>query len=467
MQIFFSKSKELRGQIINLALPVLIEYTFVNLMGMINAMMAGHISKEAAAAIGVVDTLNNIFISAFSSLAIGSTVAVAFYTGQNDLKNANVAAKQSIYTGTVLAAALALIIAVFRRPLMILLYGAAEPVVLANALNYLSITLFTYPVIALTSVAAGVLRGAGDTKNPAIIMALMNIINVCGSYLLIFGLNLPGTSLGFAGLGVRGAAFGIGIARISGAALLMYILIRGSLHLKIRQIFHYQPDFKIIKMILNIGIPASLETILFNTGKLVTQTFIVSVGTVAIVSNYVAQTVHNFLITPGSALGVAAVTLVGQNMGRKDFQTAEKSLTYIHKFSVLCMMTISLLLLPFFPLLVGLFTPIHAIIQTTVRLLRYNIWFLLIWPAAFVLPMGLKGGGDVRFTLLVSTASMWLFRITFGYILCVNCKLGVLGIWLGMFSDWIVRASAFYLRSKSGHWKKLLNNASPRENSRL
>jgi putative MATE family efflux protein len=447
--------RKMRQEILALTFPVFTEQACITLMDVINAMMASHIGKEATAAIGIVDTLNIIFIALFSALAVGGTVVVAQYIGQNNPKFANESVKQALYSGFFLAVVITILLDIFRYPLINLLYGVADPQVRIYAISYLRITLLTYPLIALTSISCGVLRGAGDTKAPAKIVILMNIINIFFSYILIFGIHLKLSSFGihFTGMGVVGAALGIGIARVSGAIISIYVLAKGSWGLKLRRVFHYKPNFELLDCIFKIGIPASLESLFFNAGKLITQTFIVSLGTVPIVIYYISMSLQGLMCVPGNAIGLASTAIVGQYMGRGERETANQYLAYMLKLGNLCMMGFVVCCFFLFPFIVSLYTPNPEIIKSTSFLLRTLIFANLFWSASFILPSGLKGAGDVKYTLTVSAGSMWLFRITFGYILGVYFKLGVLGIWLGMYMDWIVRSIAFYIRFKSCRWQ--------------
>ncbi|HEX3047532.1 MAG TPA: MATE family efflux transporter [Bacillota bacterium] len=452
----FDRDKQMRREIIALTFPVFTEQACITLMDVVNAMMAGHIGKEATAAIGIVDTLNIIFIALFSALAVGGTVVVAHCMGQGNPRNANDSVKQALYSGVFLAILITISLDIFRYPLIKLLYSTADSQVRNYALSYLRITLLTYPLIALTSISCGVLRGAGDTKTPAKIVLLMNFINICFSFILIFGihLNMSFIRVQFGGLGVIGAALGIAIARTSGALVSLYVLIQGSWGLKLRRIFHFTPNFELLNSILKIGLPACLESLLFNAGKLITQTFIVSLGTVPIVVNYIGNSLHGLMCVPGNAIGISSTAIIGRYMGRGERDTARKYLAYLHKLGVICFFGVNLSLVWFFPFLVSLYTPNPDIINSTSFVLRSVLFFAPFWAFSFILPAGLKGAGDVKYTLTVSACSMWLCRITFGYILGVYFKLGVLGIWLAMYTDWIIRSIAFYLRFKSNLWQE-------------
>lgn len=448
--------KFIRKDILKLTIPIITEQTFIMSMGMVNTMMAGRLGKEAVSAIGMVDSINNIFIAFFSALAVGGTVIVAHYAGRKDIKKANEATKQALFSSLFLALIITVLTGIFKTPLISLLYGSADKEVIKNAYTYLGITLFTYPLISVLLVANGVLRGAGDTKTPAKITIGMNIINVILGYIFIYGININVSNFYFvtSGMGVKGAALAIALARSIGAITILLILIRGSRIVKLKNLKKYKPNFELLKPIFNVGIPASVESLLFNGGKLITQIYIVSMGTIAIASNSIGGSVVSMLNVPGVALSIAATTLVGQNMGKGDCEEAKRSLLYLNKITVISFLVLSLLSFPMAYLLASLYTDNHEIIKMTGKLIKLNAFCMPLWPFSFVLPAGLKGAGDGKYTMITSIIGMWLFRITLGYFLGIPMGLGVAGVWIGMYTDWVVRGTLYYIRLKNGKWNK-------------
>jgi len=435
--------KWIRKDVFNLAVPILTEQLFVISLGMINTMMAGHIGKEAVSAIGMVDSINNIFIAFFSSLAIGGMVVVAQFIGQGDIKKANATMKQALYCGLIITFIVTIIMFLFQGIIIATLFGTAEPKVISNAHTYLGITLLTYPLIAIDLIANGLLRGAGDTKTPMKISIFMNIINVCLTY----------TFINILGMGIIGAALGIAIARVSGGILILTVLIRGSKILKLTNIKQFKFDKLLLKPIFGIGVPASVESLLFNGGKLITQIFIVNMGTISIASNAIAGSVATMLNVPGNSLCIAATALVGKYMGRGETKEAENALFYITKLSTVLLTVIALMFIPFAGKVVSLFTNNKEIIHLASTILIVNSICIPLWSISFVLPSGLKGAGDVKYTLVTTIIGMWLFRITLGYLLGVVLGFGLIGIWLGMVIDWVVRGSLYFIRFKKGKWK--------------
>ncbi len=445
----------IRNEVLKMTMPVVTEQVFVMLMGVVNTIMAGYIGKEAVSAIGMVDSMNFIFISFFSATAVGATVVVAHYAGQNNMKESNEAVKQALFSGISLASIMTLCIFLFKRPITGLLFGSAEPLVMDYLQTYLSITLITYPFIAITAIISGVLRGVGDMKTPMKVTLIMNIINVVSSYSLIYGIRIQNSlfTLAFPGFGIRGAAYGIATARVIGAIVMMLILIYGSKEIRLSGIKTFRIKMVIQRSIFGVGIPASLESLMFNSGKLITQIFLVGMGTVSIASNYIANSIFSMINVPGSALSIVAITLVGQHMGRGDTKAAKEIMLYLVKFTSVCLLVLCGVAFPFAHMLVSLYSKEQEIITLATQLIRMSAFAMpLFWGVSFVLPSGLRGAGDVKFTMITSVIGMWAFRITLGYILGVPLKMGVPGIWIGMYTDWMVRGILYYFRLKRDKW---------------
>ncbi|PJI06749.1 MULTISPECIES: MATE family efflux transporter [Clostridium] len=441
-----------RKDVVKLAVPILVEQLFVTLMGMINTMMAGHIGKEAVSAIGMIDSINNIFIAFFSALAVGGTVVVAQYIGQNNIRKANESTKQALYSTIAIAVIITIVMAIFKRPLLAFLFGSAEKKVIMDANSYFGITLLTYPLITVDLVSNGILRGAGDTKTPMKISILMNILNVGFTAAFIWGVKIKDTVI-IKSMGVTGAALGIATARTIGAIIILIVMVRGSRIVQLKKLREFKLDKDLLKPIFGIGIPASVESLLFNGGKLIMQIFIVGMGTVAMASNTIVNSIGNFLNIPGNALVIAATALVGQFMGRDDEKGAEKCLSYITKLSTVLLTVVGLSSIIFSKYLPSFYTGNSDIINLSSKVLISNAFAMVIWSSAFTLPAGLKGAGDAKYTMITSIIGMWLFRIVFGNFLGNTLKMGLLGIWIGMYTDWFVRGILYIIRFKSGKWK--------------
>ncbi|WP_446899775.1 MATE family efflux transporter [Clostridium sp. LBM24168] len=439
-------------------MPIFAEQLFVATLGMVNTMMAGHISREAVSAIGMIDSFNYILIAFFSALAVGGTVVVAQYIGQKNKKMVNNAMKQSLYSGMFISVFITLTIFLFERQLINVLYGAADKIVIDYARVYFRITLVTYPMIALDLIANGVLRGSGDSKTPMKITMFMNVLNVILGYIFIYGINFRflGFNIHMASMGVKGAALGIAIARTVGGITAFLVLLRGTNLLKLTGVFKFKFDMNIIKPIFGVGIPASVESLMFNGGKLITQVFIVGMGTTAIAANTIGNSIATILDIPGLSIEIVATALVGQYMGRGDSDEAERCLSYLCKMSTVLLIILCIISVPIAGLWASLYTKNVETVNLTALLIRTNALCIPIWSIAFVLPSGLKGAGDAKYTMVTTIIGMWAFRIAAGYILGISLGFGLVGIWMGMYIDWLVRGILYYARFKKGKWKNIV-----------
>ena len=437
-----------RKNVLKLAVPIMVEQTFVMLLGVCNTMMAGHIGEEAVSAIGMVDSINMLFISFFAALSVGATVVVAQQIRQEEYKKANETAKQAMVSGFIVSGVITLLLWIFRVPLINFLYGSAEELVKSNAKLYIEFTLFTYPFIAIEQIANGILRGAGDTKTPMYITMFMNIINIVLGYILIYGIH----TFYIPSFGIMGAALAIAIARIIGAVIIIIVLFRGSKIIKIKKLFPFKFDMKVQKSIFNIGIPAGMEQVIFQAGKLLVQVFIVTMGTASIAANAIGMSISQIVNVPGNALCLAATTLVGQYVGRDDVKEAKSTLIYLVKFTTICLVSVGILFVPIAEWLASLYTNVPEVIRLTGILIKSNSIALLAWPISFVLSAGLKGAGDTRYTMMTAFIGMWIFRVGLGYMLGIQLRIGILGVWIAMYIDWIIRGTMYLFRLKGNKW---------------
>ncbi|OPJ59508.1 MATE family efflux transporter [Clostridium oryzae] len=446
----------IRKDVLRLTVPILMEQIFVMAMGAVNTIMSSNVGKQVVSAIGMVDSINNIFIAFFSSLAVGGTVVVAQYTGKGDKRQANNSMKQALFSSLLVSFIITLLIFIFRRPMINLLFGNAEKAVIDNALRYMEITLLTYPLISIELVSNGILRGIGDTKTPMKITIIMNIINVVFSYIFIYGINISNVhfTIHTPPMGITGAAIGIALARTSGAVIVLMILVRGTGLLKLNKIRTFRFDKELLKSIFGIGVPAGVESLMFNGGKLITQIYIVSMGTNALTANTISGSIAGMLNIPGNALCTAATTMVGHSMGKGKDKKAEDDLSYIVKLSTISLITLAVITAPFVGVLSTLYTRDPDIIKICRNVLLSNALFMPVWSISFVLPSGLKGAGDAKYTMITAIIGMWVFRITLGYLLGIPLKLGLVGVWVGMYIDWTVRGILYLIRFKKGKWKK-------------
>lgn len=437
--MLFSK-KDLRRLII----PLIFEQFLSVAMGFIDTAMVSGAGEAAVSGVSLSDNINVLLINIFAALATGGAVVVAQYLGRKDSKNAGTAAKQLLYASFTISLIIVAIVFPIRQWLLMKIFGNAEAEVMKHALTYFSITVLSFPFLALYNSSAALMRTTGNSKIPTYTALLMNIVNVIGNAILIYGFNM----------GVAGAAISTILCRGAGAIAMLWYLHKPNPMLTIRNLFKpiWRPDM--LKRILRIGVPNGIENSLFQLGKIIILQLVASLSTVVIAANSVSNILASIITIPGSAIGLSIVTVIGRCIGAGEQEQAKKYTSSLIKLSyiatILTSITVSLLL-PW--ILTGAFN-LYGEGYTVTRnlVLTYAAAAIFIWPLSFALPNALRAAGDAKYTMVVSLICMALFRVVFSYITVNGLHMGIYGVWVSMYLDWVARSVAFILRIRGGKW---------------
>ncbi|MFC6333710.1 MATE family efflux transporter [Paenibacillus septentrionalis] len=443
LQHHFSGNTLKSKQIFSLIIPIFIDSAFIVLISILNTAMISSSGIAAVSAVSVVDSLNMFVVSIFIAIATGGTVIVAQYIGSRNREQASQAAAQAISSVTVISIALCMLIILFHSQLLHGLFGSADADVLENAKLFLIGSSISFPFFAIYQGIVGVLRGVSETKACLMLSVILNL-----TYFLLNLLFLTVMDLGVLGLAISYIA-----ARIVGAAVAIFYLFKMSHVLQINWRNLFKPQLSLLKKIMFIGLPFAAEQLFFNGGKLLTQTFIVQLGTLAITVNAISSSLSMLFQIGGSTLSVAIVTVVGQCIGRREIEDARKFIRSFLWLSSIFFIIITVILLAIFPALVGLYSPPDEIVPDILQLiLILSIAQPIVWSFSFILPSALRAAGDSKFTSIASLLTMWLFRVILGYILGITLQLGVLGVWIAMIGEWAIRGIIFYMRYRGDKW---------------
>jgi Na+-driven multidrug efflux pump len=216
-----------------------------------------------------------------------------------------------------------------------------------------------------------------------------------------------------------------------------------------------------IKNILNVGLPSGIESSMFMVGKLLTQRIFAVFGTAAMAANAIASVINSFSFMPGTAFGLALLTVVGQCIGAGDYAAAKKQTSKIMKIASITLFIISAATFIFMQPLVSLFNLSEEAHKLAKSILRVHCFSMALgWAMSFCLPSALRAAGDARYVLVVTTISMWLVRVCSAYLFAFPLGLGPLGVWLAMGVDFFVRGISYYLRWIKGKWqeKRVITN---------
>ena len=437
----------LNRQLFHLAWPSLVENLLQTMLGVVDLIFVGKLGADAIAGIGLGNQLMFTLVVAYMGLGVGTTALVARAIGARQRHDAAHITKQSLLLTLGLSVIVAALGILFGGRVLDLM-GATPPVAKLGS-EFLQVTALFSVFIGIMFVGGGALRGAGDTRTPMLITGFINIVNIVLDYGLIFG------NLGMPQLGAIGTAYATTFARGVGAILILVALFwrNRALILPLRGDWNFEPQ--VVRRIMNIGLPAAGENIIFQLGLLTFSTMIVGLGTADIAAMNVSFNIMGFSILPAFAFGVAATTLVGQSLGANDVARAEASAWQALKSGTLWMCAMGLIFIFARTQLVQLYTTDLSVVPLAAMLL---IMIGLMQPfqaVAVILSSALRGAGDTRATMLISAFSTWGIRVGIGYVFGIALGLGLFGVWLGWCSDFLIRAILIVLRFRAGKWKTL------------
>jgi len=447
-------------QLMLISAPIMLEHVFISIMGIVNQLMAANvIGEHAVSAVGMINSVSDVIIGVFMALATGGTIVVAQLYGKGDRERANRAGAQAITLSIFISALVFVGFTVFRMPIINGLLGDAEESVFRAGLDFFTVIIPSFPMLAIMQAAFGIIRGSGNTKTPMQITLIMNVVNVLLGFILIFSweISLFGIHIISPSLGILGAGLALTLSRLSGMVLIMLYIFMKSTTIKFSSFKDFMPSFAVQKDILGIGIPTGVESSMFQVGRLITQIFIVGMGTSALFANNVGGTIFGFMGIPGFAFSQGVMIMIGQMVGRGDYGDIKKTALFTTAVGSAMFAVICLALFPFTGFIARAFNASPESAAQLIPLLRFMfIMTPLFWSTGFVTPAALRAMGDVKYTMYVGLATMWGLRIVLGYVLGVHFGLGVMGIWYAMVLDWVVRTVLFVQRVVHGKWMKNL-----------
>jgi multidrug resistance protein, MATE family len=388
----------LRRRVLGLAWPVIGQNLLETLLGIVDTLLVAGLGVAAIAGIGGALQIMFFVLSALSALSVGSSILVAQAVGARALDRASRLARQSLLWSVLLSVPLALVGLGLAGPI-IGIFGM-EPQVARIGAAYLRVTMGTVVVLVALILGGGVLRGAGDSRTPMLVTAIANVLNVGLAYSLIYG------HFGLPALGAIGSAWATFVARSVALLLLMRALWIGRNGVSIAG-GGWWPDWSVARRVLGLGIPAAVEQLLATTAFLAMTILVARLGTDTLAAQRISMSALSFSFLPGIGFGLAATALVGQSIGARRPRDGAGMAAVATNWAVLWMSAIGVLLFVFATPIMRLFTAEVDVIQIGAAGLRAVALTQPFWAVGMVLSGALRGTGDTRFPLIMSTAGIW------------------------------------------------------------
>ena len=431
--------------LLTLLWPLVVEQALNVLVGMSDTVMVSSVGEAAISGVSLVDMINYLILNIFAALATGGAVITSQFLGAKKPGEASRSAGQLVTLSSILGTAVMALCLLLRGPMLRLFFGSIADDVFQAAMIYFTITAISYPFLALYNAGAAIFRSVGNSEVSMRVSVIMNITNIVGNAFCIFVLRM----------GVAGVAVPTLVSRVLGAVIILKLTTRHDNVARVTWdgVKHLQPQMA--KNILYIGIPSALENSLFQLGRVLVVSMISLFGTVHISANAVANNLDGMGCIVGQAIGLAMITVVGRCIGAGDNEQAIYYTKKLLGWAYLVMGVLNGLILIFVRPLVGIYELSGETMELSIILACIHAGFaMLLWPLSFVLPNALRAANDVKFTMIVSIASMACWRVGFSYIIGVRMGMGAIGVWIAMVVDWVCRVTCFVTRFRSGVWKE-------------
>jgi len=425
-------------------IPIFVEQLMIQAAAMFITSIVKVSGMEAVAAVSLLNSLVMLFQQSFSSIGVGVTVAVAQLRGRGDPRATGNAATQSITLVLITSVSAAILCFLFMEPMMLAVFGDSDMLVYEYGRIYLFYNVLSLPLVAIYTTSAAAIRGSGYPRVSLWVTLSYNFAYATMAYI----------SVHWMGAGLRGLSIALVISRLFAAVVGLVLLRRGNKHMHPGRI-SLRINSSVARPIFRVAVPLLLENLIFSGGRLITQTFSVGYGTNSIAANGIANTIHALMLVPGISSSSVAPPIVGRYCGKGDFEGAKRKGAQIIWLTVVMMTLSSAAIAIFLKPLTRLMTDVPDVqSQVFTVAISYCIMIPFFWTLGFVTPSILRSSGDGKFTSVICISAMLLMRITTGYVLAVVLRVGIIGIWLSMYADWVVRVAFFYPRFKSGKWLK-------------
>ncbi|WP_416828713.1 MATE family efflux transporter [Ectobacillus polymachus] len=424
--------------------PIFIEILLYMLMGNADTLMLSQYSDESVAAVGVANQVLSIIIVMFGFVTTGTAVLIAQHIGANEELSAQEIAVVSLVANALFGLAVSACMLFFSEPILHVMGLSNTLLPRANAFMKI-VGGFSF-VQALIMTIGAILRSNGYTRDTMLITITMNILNVIGNFLVIFG------PFGFPILGEAGVAMSTTISRIIGLILISMVLLRRVRNLFTSVSLLHLPSIH-LRNLLKIGIPAAGEQLSYNASQVVITFFVTLLGTEALTTKVYAQNLTMFIFLFSVAISEGEQIIIGQLVGAKRLDTAYHSCLRALKITIAISISMAAVFSFFREPLFSIFTHNHHIIETGSILIMLT---LLLEPGrAFnlVIISSLRASGDVKFPVMMGILSMWGISIPVAYMLGIHFGMGLVGVWIAYIIDEWFRGLCMLWRWRSRIWE--------------
>lgn len=431
----------LSDAVILLAIPMILELSLESVFAVVDMFFVAKLGSNAIATVGLTESVLTIIYSLAIGVSTGATAIVARRVGEKNPAAAAKAGAQSLLFSIFISIAISIAGAYWAAEILGLM--GASPEVIKEGAVFTRVLLGGSSAIMLLFLINGIFRGAGDAAMAMKSLWLASGVNIllCPIFIHFWGL--------------QGAAYATLLGRSSGVLYQCYHLRRGSGLVKFTAA-DFVPDFEIIKSIVKIAWPASLQFIIGSGSWIILTRLVAETGGTDSTAGYqIAFRTFVFFILPAWGLSNVAATLVGQNLGAGLPERAEASVRIVNRYTIYLMGGVSLFCLLFAGPLISIFTNEASVTARGIEALRIIGIGFIFYGIAMVISQALNGAGDTRTPTRLNFLCFWVFQIPFAYFLAKGLNLNALGAIISLPVSQALFAAIAWLHFTKGKWKSI------------
>jgi putative MATE family efflux protein len=428
-----------------LAVPMVLELVMESVFAVVDVFVVSRLGADAVATVGLTESMLVIVYAVAMGVSIGAMAMVARRVGEKDTERAARTAVQAIVLALLLAVPV-VVLGVALAPRLLQLMGAS-PWVLEHGVHYTQLMMASTVSITLLFLINAIFRGAGDAAVAMRVLWLANGLNCVLAPCLVLGLG-P-----FPRLGVVGAAVATSIGRTCGVAYQLWQLSRPGGRIRIER-RHLHLEWATIRQTLQLSGSATVQMLIGMASWVGLVRIISGFGSSAVAGYTIAIRIVLFALLPSAGLANAAATLVGQNLGARHPERAERSVWLAAGFNAAFLGAVGLLLLGFAPALIHIFSADARVADAGVACLRVLSLGFAFYGVGMVVTQALNGAGDTRTPTLINFGCFWLLELPLAWGLSHGLALGPLGAFLACLVAFCSVAVSGTLVFRTGRWKE-------------
>lgn len=424
-------------EIVRMTIPFILDSLSITLMGTLITALISKNGESSIAAVSLINPIANLIICLFNGIGAGGTVVVARCMGARDRSRTQSAVGMILWLTIVVGVLTCVPFLCFPEPVLKLLYPTAAPEVMEKAVVFFVGNVWSIVFFSIYTAAFSILRGMGESKKCLVLTIIIN-----GAYLLFSIL-----FLNVLNLDIRGSVMALLLARILGAlcAVLTLLFWKPIVPMVPKALLRFQKS--LLRDTLHISVPFALEQIFVSLGGVVSQTFMIHLGTTALAVHAVANSVLSLVTCASGAAANLSVTTVGRCIGAGCHDGAMLYGKRSNQIARLLVVLSALIVYPLLGLILRMYNPTQEAEEIVRQLLLISLpALILFFPASNTMPGTMRAAGDTIFPSIATLIISWVVNIGLGYVMAISLGLGLWGIWIATWGSWAVRWAVFTLR---------------------